>query len=140
MRFTIPTSILARLRQERVRRPDNELQDREDAFLLFPGMGPALFLTADGRILKDARDWDESANVEEGSDDDAVAAIVIGAENWDIPELLSLLPEAPQNSRPCPQCGGSRWFSFRNYHGNPAKIICPECGGRGWTAKIVRDA
>src|ERR1051326_3399568 len=109
MRFVIPEDLLICLRQRQQARPKDETEVREDAFLLHPGMGPALYLTSDGRILKDARDWDETAKIEEGSDNDAVAAIVIGAENWKLQELLGLLPKSPLTSSPCPQCSGSRW-------------------------------
>jgi len=131
MHFEIPGNLLDSLRQRRESRPADEIETREDAFLLHPGLGPALYLTSDGRILRDGREWGDISIVE-GTDDDAVAAIVIGAENWSLPELLKLLPTPPCNAVSCSQCEGSRWWSIKDYYGKHAKVICPACGGYSW--------
>jgi hypothetical protein len=132
MRFSIPPDVLRRLRGRTATRAKDEVETAEDGFLLHPGMGPALYLTSDGRVLKDNRDWDESCAIEEGTDDDAVAALVIGAENLDLHDLIDLLPPPPANSRPCNCCAGSHWYAFKDYFGRPARIVCPECRGRGY--------
>ena len=134
MKFTISPTLLQKLQDRTAGREKTDIELSHDAFLLFPGMGPALFLTSDGRVFKDSRDWDESIPIEEGSDDDAVAALVIGAENLDLPDLLELLPKPTPGSIPCSLCKGTRWFSFNDYYGKPAKILCSECRGRGYTA------
>ncbi|WP_437944237.1 hypothetical protein WMF27_15715 [Sorangium sp. So ce281] len=33
----------------------DEVEDKYDAFLLDPGMGPMTYLTSDGRVLEDLR-------------------------------------------------------------------------------------
>ena len=136
MRFSIPPDLLRKLRERTASRTKNDVELAEDAFLLHPGMGPALYLTFDGRILKDSRDWDESAAIEEGTEDDAVAALVIGAENMNLRELIDLLPKKSPNTQTCVRCSGSRWFAFKDYFGRPARIICPECRGRGYTSSV----
>jgi hypothetical protein len=132
MRFAIPQTLLVALQDRRPRSAADNIELAEEAFLLFPGMGAPLYLTSDGRVLRDGREWDEASAIVEGTDDDAVAAIVIGAEDLNLPELLALLPPAPLNAVPCSRCGGSRWWNFKDYYGKPAKIICPECRGRSW--------
>src|SRR5687768_14439041 len=122
MRFPLSEELLRKLREQRAARQADEVESREDAFLLHPGMGPALYLTSDGRVLKDARDWDEMAAIQEASDDDAVAALVIGAENWSLPELLQLLPKPDATSQVCAACAGGHWFNFKDYYGKPAKM------------------
>lgn len=133
MRFAIPPELLRKLRDRFATRQRRDIELNEDAFLLFPGMGPALYLTSDGRVLKDRRDWDESLPIEEGSDDDAVAALVIGAEDLDLPELLELIPAPLPSAQSCTRCGGSRWFTFKDHFGKTARVICPDCAGRGYT-------
>ena len=137
MRLVIPPPLLVRLREQRAARGADDVEQTHDAFLMHPGMGPALYLTTDGKVLSDSRDWDQSAEIREGSEDDAVAALVIGAENWSLPELLELLPQ-PAKSASCQVCSGTRWFHFKDYFGKPAKILCPEC--RGWGLVITKDA
>lgn len=131
MRFQIPNDLLVHLRARRANRDPDAIEAEHDAFLLFPGMGCPLYLTTDGRILKDGREW-EGTEVREGDDNDAVAALVIGAENWNMRDLLKLLPPPPESSAACTLCGGSRWWHFKDYFGKPSKILCSTCGGRGW--------
>src|SRR5436190_641542 len=132
MRFSISPELLKKLNDRTASREKDALEITENAFLLFPGMGPALYLTSDGRILRDGREWDESSSIEEGTDDDAVAALVIGADNLDLPDLIRLLPQPSVGASPCTGCGGSRWFAFKDYFGKAARVICSECRGRGY--------
>src|SRR5262245_7273659 len=43
---------------EDMERLQAEVEDKYDAFLLDPGMGPMTYITSDGRILHDYRTWD----------------------------------------------------------------------------------
>ena len=128
MRFTIPQSLLLSLRDVQRRRDyRDDVTESESAFLLDPGLGPALYLAADGRVLVDSRDWDGSP-LREANDDEAVAAIVVGAEKTGLPELLSLLPPAPPGATTCSGCDGQRW----NTQIPPHRLLCGKCWGRGW--------
>ena len=105
----------------------NEVENEHDAFLLDPGMGPMIYLTADGRILFDERSWD-GAPLREAQSDEVVGALVIGAKKTGIVGLLDLLPVRPVGGLQCPQCQGSRWERLV-----PAlEIVRPLCGGLGW--------
>ena len=106
-----------------------EIEDAEDAFLLDPGMGPMVYLTADGRVLRDHRGWD-GAEVEEVGGDEAIAAILVGAKKTGIDALLQLVPPAPPGSVQCSNCRGSRWAE--PVAGFGVEWPCRLCGGRGW--------
>jgi hypothetical protein len=141
MRFAIPQNTLARLRTEsRMRTTHDEVTAAHDAYLLDPGMGPAAYLTTDGRVLIDGRHWDET-DVREATDDEAIAAIVVGAKKTGINELIDLLPSPPQQSTACELCGGSRWITAGKdvLTGEPGRIICYECSGRGWRHTAARS-
>jgi hypothetical protein len=140
MRFTIPDSLWAALsahREERQRQrrdailPDMDtLQDQveadHDAVLLDPGMGPMTYITRDGRVLLDMRTWDGDSIVE-ATDDEAIAALLAGAEKTPVVALLDLLPERPPDAHECPMCSGTRYFAFREL-----QLLCMLCSGRGW--------
>jgi len=136
MRFLLPATLIAQL--EPIKRRYDAWADsfgigeRDEAFMLSPGMGDASYLTKDGRVLADGRDWDGEP-VRVATDDEAVSAIVIGARNSGINDLLRLLPEKPDTACVCPQCHGSRWWSPGNdTSGRPVNLVCPICSGRGW--------
>lgn len=108
---------------------ENELEVAHNAFLLDPGMGPMLYLTADGRVLEDSRGWDGDSVVELDGDG-ANAAIVIGAKKTGIVELLDLLPARPPEATICPKCQGTRMCEPMPGFG--AEHPCATCGSRGW--------
>ena len=109
----------------------DEIEAAHDAFLLDPGMGPMVYLTADGRILEDSRGWDGDAVVEL-TGDQANAALVVGAKKTGIPELLDLIPPPPPDARQCPKCKGAR--TAEPVEGFGLKFPCDACGSRGWIA------
>jgi hypothetical protein len=105
-----------------------QVEDQFDAFLLDPGMGPMLYLTADGRIINDNRTWDGGEIEVEMSLDNAICALVAGAKKTGISELLGLIPLLSSGAT-CPKCLGTRWVTI-----DPSvdfKIICVVCFGRG---------
>lgn len=108
---------------------EREVEDAEDAFLLDPGMGPMTYLASDGRVLEDHRSWDGEA-LREATLDEAIAALVVGAKKTGIVDLLSLVPERPEDGSRCPRCEGERWDKPLREHG--MEIICGLCRGRGW--------
>jgi hypothetical protein len=58
-RFRIPDDLIPKLRSLRARQRDwRELIEAEDVVHLYYGLGPARFLTFDGRVLVDNDDWD----------------------------------------------------------------------------------
>jgi hypothetical protein len=106
-----------------------EVEDAFDAFLLDPGMGPMTYLTADGRILLDNRNWDGEGLEYETSMDRVAAALVVGAKKTGIESLVDLIPKLPDGT-PCGECHGTRWFRFPE-----GEIVCPFCLGRGELAR-----
>lgn len=125
MRFEVPDVLLAQLRAHFKRRDPTE--EREDAFLLDPGLGPSRYLTRDGRVLIDGSGWDDIP-IREVTDAEAISAIVIGARKTGISDLLSLLPRRSETARSCSRCHGSGWN-----HVSEATFVCRECHGLGWT-------
>lgn len=106
----------------------DDVERAYDAFLLDPGMGPALYITADGRILEDGRCWDGAPPHEVLDEDTICAALTIGAHKTGISALIELLPTAPSNAVDCPCCEGTRWSEVFGSD----KMICVLCRGRGW--------
>jgi len=127
-RFTVSPSLRAMLEARR-RDGGDEVERESDAFLLDPGLGPASYLTGDGRVLIDGRDWDGDA-IREATDDEATTAIVVGAKKTGVAELLALLPPRPSGAVPCATCSGGRWAKV--HPSADLTIVCPTCGGRGW--------
>src|SRR5262249_30846661 len=111
MRFHLPQSLLAKLRQLPRR---DEIEEAHDAFIMDPGMGPVLYLTADGRVLVDGSGWDDEP-LREATEEEAIAAIVIGAKKKGIPELLELLP---RGANICSTCAGTHWAPLRGSEGS----------------------
>ena len=106
----------------------DDVMQSEDAFLLYGGMGPAAYLTSGGRVLHDHRGWDDSLPpVREGSEDDAIEVIVVGAKRTGIRALLDLLPPPPAGSSACAECAGTRWITLP-----VGDFVCLRCRGRGF--------
>ena len=114
-----------------------EVEDKHDAFLLDPGMGPMLFITADGRVLTDGRSWD-GEELREATDDEAVGALVVGAKKTKIQALLALIPSASDGGLTCPMCDGRR--SAEPVAGFGHELVCLLCMGRGWVTVATLDA
>jgi hypothetical protein len=133
-RFRIPDDMIPTLRSLRARQKDwRELIDSEDVVHLYYGLGPALFLTFDGRILVDCWDWDDSGAYEVSDPKEAWSAVVIGANVFDFPDLLKLLPVRPPTAVDCPTCGGMGWWFWPTSDGRRGSFVCREvCGGLGW--------
>lgn len=128
MKLDLPPDLLAKLRACRERPGwSDAVTARDDAFLLDAGLGPPGYLTADGRVLVDGREWDGSA-LREAREDEAHQFLVVGARKTGIEELLALLPPAPAESLKCPRCHGTRWANFGPGRG----LVCWTCHGRGW--------
>ncbi|XXX81274.1 hypothetical protein WMF30_21170 [Sorangium sp. So ce134] len=107
----------------------DEVEDKYDAFLLDPGMGPMAYLTSDGRVLEDLRGWDGDEVVEVGGWR-AHSALVVGARNTGIVELLELIPQPPPGSSVCSKCNGKR--VAEPVPGFGIEFPCNECDARGW--------
>jgi hypothetical protein len=106
-------------------RQQAEVEDRYDAFLLDPGMGPMTYITSDGRILRDSRTWDGEGIQFETSLDGVISALVVGAKKTGFVSLLDLIPPLENGTR-CSTCHGTRWF-----HSQIGEVVCPTCRGRG---------
>ena len=136
MRFEIPESLVPKLRelQSEQNYPD-DVSKSEDAVVLTLGLGPAMYLTLDGRVIIHAY-MDDEVPSEASEPKEVYAAIVIGAKTRNAPELLSLLPQRPQDAVDCAACKGGGWVSFgKDAHGEPIEIVCWGCGGVGWATR-----
>jgi hypothetical protein len=133
MLFTIPEPLLAELRVWRAGRPRDPVEKEHDAFCLDPGLGPAWFLTSDGRVLVDGTCWDGEP-LREATDAEACQTIVVGARKLGMAGLIALLPARPQMSRTCGRCDGERYASVLPGCAEAPRFICQECNGLGWTA------
>src|SRR5262245_33210624 len=115
-RFRIPLDMIPKLRSLRARQQDwRELIDAEDVVHLYYGLGPAQFLTLDGRVLVDNYDWDGTGAYEVSDPKTACIAVVYTARRFDFPELLRILPQRPPAAFDCPRCGGSGWLRFPSF-------------------------
>jgi hypothetical protein len=110
---------------EDMNRLQAEVEEKYDAFLLDPGMGPMTYITSDGRILSDSRTWDGEGIEFATSLVEVISALVVGAKKTGIVSLLDLIP-ALENGMQCSTCHGTGWFPFGD-----SEIVCPTCSGRG---------
>ncbi|MCA9093779.1 MAG: hypothetical protein KDA68_09855 [Planctomycetaceae bacterium] len=135
LRIHIPEELVPALRALRARQTDwRELIEREDVVHLFYGLGPAGFLTFDGRIIVDSSDWIPSEGtyeVEDTEPETAWKGFRIAAKNFHCPELLQLLPTEPREAIPCPVCHGHGMMKFKRENQPDMELICG-CHGLGW--------
>jgi hypothetical protein len=136
-RFSIPEDLIPRLRALRARQRDwRALIDAEDVVHLYYGLGPALFLAFDGRVLVDPYDWDETGAYEVTDPKEAWTAVVVGADVWGFPDLLRLLPARPPGAVDCVVCKGAGWVFAKDAEGKNLKLLCwDRCGGLGWVCE-----
>lgn len=136
MRFTLDRSMVEKLRGIAAAKPySDDVTERELAVMISLGLGPAIYLAFDGRIIDDRRYWDNGP-VAEADPRGSYASLVMAAERFDMPELLDLLPKASSGSVSCTRCAGTRWFriGLEAHTKLPGRIICPDCSGLGWVA------
>lgn len=134
MRFTIPLPLLATLRKHR--EDDgyfDDLMQREDAFLLDPGMGPVVYLTAEGRVIMNVSFWEEGEAIREATDEEAISYLVIGALKSGVMGLLDLIPPQPADGMLCSECQGRRWHDLPPAPSHPPWWLCQTCWGKGFT-------
>jgi len=126
MRVSLTQTQTQRLEELRAVRYPDPVEQEYDAFMLFGGMGPCVYVRRAGTFLVGA---DETWNVpetREATPEEATMSLVIAARRFEMPSLLSLLPQRPENAAECAQCHGQRWdLSW------PA-LVCEQCHGRGW--------
>jgi hypothetical protein len=136
-RFELPDDLIPKLRALRAGQKDwREVIDAEDVVHLYYGLGPAMFLTFDGRVLVDSFDWDETGAFEVSDPKQAWTAVIVGAKVWNFPDLLQLLPVRQQNASDCPQCKGTGRVSWVDAVGKEGSVVCwDRCGGLGWIAE-----
>lgn len=136
MRFDIPETLIPKLRdlQSQQNYPD-EILESEDAVVMTLGLGPAMCLAFDGRVI--VHDYMDDERPRQSSDPkEAFSAIVIGAKVRKAPELLSLLLQRPANALDCADCEGSGWRQFgKDVEGKPIEVVCRGCGGTGWVRR-----
>jgi len=125
MRFTLSKFLLSELRA-RKDEPDDAIRKWGEAFLLDPGLDPALWLLADGRVIVDERAFGSEV-VRAASDEEAIGAIVIGTRKTGVHELLTLLPTRPPHATECSRCGGNGSVPMAS-----SEVVCVECHGAGW--------
>jgi hypothetical protein len=133
-RFTIPNELIPRLRElqeESKQHLVDKIAESEDAVIMSLGMGAAMYLTLDGRVIIDEDDNFLEAPMqpyEARNEKEIFTAVIIGAKTRKAPELLSLLPERPTETSDCAECKSRGWKQF----GEAVEIICIKCGGIGW--------
>lgn len=141
MRFSIPPELVPKLRELQAQSRQfyiDKIAESEDAVVMTLGLGDAMYLALDGRVIVDEFSLsDEEAKPPREAKDakEMFTAIVVGAKRRNAPELLSLLPSRPETAVDCAACECRGWkrLAGKDTDGNPAEIVCWECGGIGWT-------
>jgi hypothetical protein len=136
--IAIPESLRGELREiQRLQLlgdfPDENLL-KYDAIALTYGLGPAVYLTIEGRMIV----WDYSNNAppfETHLLSDLGAYLTIGSRRLNLPGLLTLLP-VPDSSSKCHWCNGTRWARLP---GSFNEVVCWECNGLGWREASVAE-
>jgi hypothetical protein len=137
-RFAISEALVPKLRelQERTKeRYTDKIIESEDVVVMTLGMGNAMYLTFDGRIIIEEWNYpDEDGPPREAKDvKEMLTAIVVGAKQRKAPELLSLLPQRPKEATDCRACEITGWRQIgADVNGEPVKIVCWDCAGTGW--------
>lgn len=135
--FAIPDELIPKLRalQEQSKQYiTDKVAESEDVVVMTLGMGAAMYLRLDGRVIVWDDNLEEETEPREAKDvKEMFTAIIIGAKKRNAPELLSLLPSRPKEASNCLDCGSSGWIQLgTDVHGESIKIICWHCGGIGW--------
>lgn len=131
-RFTLSESMVASLRAiqaKQLARYDDPVLRNHDAVVATYGLGPAMYLCLDGRVLILDHDEVEPALLETTDEFDLRTASVVIANRYCVPDLLTgeLFPPRPPGANECRLCCGDRWV--RN------GIVCPVCRALGWIAE-----
>jgi hypothetical protein len=140
MPFDLPDHLLSALREAQPNRGNDPLLREHDAFMLDPGLGPALILTSDGRVLEDGTCWDGTP-IRELEGGAAFEALVVGAKKTKIAALLELLPPRPPEAADCSWCHGKRFAPPPVKGATPEQVahlptfICTTCHGLGWLGR-----
>jgi hypothetical protein len=132
-RFTFSPAMIEQLRTiqaEQMARYADPVLHEHDAVVATYGLGPAMYLCLDGRVLIQDNDQDEPAPVETENENDLRATRLILDKRYSLPELLApeLFPPKPLGASNCRICLGTRWIQ--------GKIVCYPCRALGW---IVAD-
>jgi hypothetical protein len=134
--FQPSAALVSDLRSYRRAHGTDDIARDYDAFLLDAGLGPGVYLSADGSVVWDDDVWGVTATRGE-----ALASIVAGAKKTRIGALLSLLPQRPSDASDCPDCSASGWFDaqgqLQDLHGQLCSVVCMTCAGMGWTAASI---
>jgi hypothetical protein len=134
--FQPDAALVSELQKYRELHGADDVMRAYDAFLLDPGLGPAVYLSADGRIVWDDDFWGVTATRGE-----ALASVLAGVKKTRIDALKSLLPERPTDASDCSNCEASGWFDahgqLQDIHGQRFSVVCMTCAGLGWTAQSV---
>jgi hypothetical protein len=126
----IPEEVLKKLAplQKRESRTD-ALCRTENAIEIFSGVGAPAYLSLDGDIFQN--DGFESCEValRYASEEMIGAYLLVGAWRTKIPELMELLPPAPEGTEVCPECEGIKpWDPELDQR----PVWCRRCAARGW--------
>jgi hypothetical protein len=127
--FRLSPSLLEALRLLRDQRGHESITRQFDAFMLDPGLGPATFVSSDGRVL-----WDDDGWGVKGTRADAFASILAGAQKTGLPELRELLPSRPADASDCSGCAGLGRIKLSPQ----VSSLCMTCGGLGWSSPTLR--
>lgn len=139
MRFSIPPNLVPKLRElqaQSKQRYTDKIVESEDAVVMTLGLGDAMYLTFDGRVIVDEWNYPEEDQPPREAKDakEMFMAVVIGAKRFKAQELLSILPPRAETAVDCAACERSGWVRFgQDVEGKPVDFVCPECGGVGWT-------
>jgi hypothetical protein len=126
MPFDVPNSLFQRLR-DHWGRPLDAIEREYDAVILDGGLGTALYLTRDGRVIVDGSGWDD-LGVREGTRAESLIALIVGARKTGEAGLLELLPARSPDARDCQYCNSTGWIET----GDERRFVCITCGGVGW--------
>lgn len=129
--FEIPDKLVPMLRELQKVNAYDEIVKQEDAVVMYGGMGDPMYLTFDGRVIIDECFMEEKGVREAKTFAEAAMAVTVGAKIRNFPELLSILPERPQDAFDCKECDKSGWLKI--IPDNP--FVCHKCGGLGWRLK-----
>ena len=136
---SLSPELVADFEEYQRRYPPDPIATEYHAFLIYPGLGSAIYLTADGRLIWDdatfhdedqPSTWTQSVSIR-----DALQIIWIGINSRGISRLASILPEKPPDATMCSTCNGTGQVKFDLPSGSHS-YLC-DCGGLGWLSPRI---
>jgi hypothetical protein len=109
---------------EQLARLNNPAIRSHKAVYVAGSMDACYYLTLNGQVL---REDDEQPLAVATEPFYIYGTLIIAAQRFDLPELLTLVPARPADGVVCHHCAGTSYL-------RQDRLLCPTCEAKGWIA------